>query len=73
MYELEQPANLNIEIYNNRGQMVRSFAMGQKEQGRYKLLWDGTDNSGSACGTGIYFIKMQAGKETFVKKAALVK
>ena len=73
MYELEQPANLNIEIYNNRGQMVRSFAMGQKEQGRYKLLWDGTDNSGYSCGTGIYFIKMQVGKETFVKKAALVK
>lgn len=73
MYELEQPANLNIEIYNNRGQMVRSFAMGQKEQGRYKLLWDGTDNSGYSCGTGMYFIKMQAGKETFVKKAALVK
>ena len=73
MYELEQPANLNIEIYNNRGQMVRSFAMGQKEQGRYKLLWDGTDNSGYSCGTGIYFIKMQVGKETFVKKAALIK
>ncbi len=73
MYELEQPANLNIEIYNNRGQLVRSFAMGQKEKGRYKLLWDGTDNSGYSCGTGMYFIKMQAGKETFVKKAALVK
>jgi len=73
MYELEQPANLNIEIYNNRGQLVRSFAMGQKEKGRYKLLWDGTDNSGYSCGTGIYFIKMQVGKETFVKKAALVK
>ena len=73
MYELEQPANLNIEIYNNRGQLVRSFAMGQKEKGRYKLLWDGTDNSGYSCGTGMYFIKMQVGKETFVKKAALVK
>jgi len=73
MYELEQPANVNIDIYNNRGQIVRSFAIGQKEKGSHKLLWDGTDNSGSACGTGIYFIKMQAGKETFVKKAALVK
>ena len=73
MYELEQPANLNIEIYNNRGQLVRSFAMGQKEKGRYKFQWDGTDNSGHSCGTGIYFIKMQAGKETFVKKAALIK
>ena len=73
MYELEQPANVNIEIYNNRGQIVRSFAIGQKEKGRYKLLWDGTDNSGSVCGTGIYFIKMQAGKESFIKKAALIK
>jgi len=73
MYELEQPANVNIEIFNNRGQIVRSFNFGQQEKNRYKLLWDGTDNSGSACGTGIYFIKMKAGKETFVKKAALVK
>ncbi|MGB3939840.1 MAG: FlgD immunoglobulin-like domain containing protein, partial [Candidatus Cloacimonas acidaminovorans] len=73
MYELEQPANLNIEIYNNRGQIVRSFELGQKEEGRFKLEWDGTDNSGYSCGTGIYFIKMQVGKETFVKKAALVK
>jgi len=73
MYELEQPANLNIEIYNNRGQIVRSFELGQKEKGRFKLEWDGTDNSGNTCGTGIYFIKMQAGKESFVKKAALVK
>jgi hypothetical protein len=73
MYELEQPANVNIEIFNNRGQIVRSFNFGQQEKNRYKLLWDGTDNSGSACGTGIYFIKMKAGKETFVKKAALIK
>ena len=73
MYELDQPANVNIEIYNNRGQIVRSFNLGQQEKNRYKLLWDGTDNSGSACGTGIYFIKMQAGKETFLKKAALIK
>ena len=73
MYELDQPANVNIDIYNNRGQIVRSFAIGQKEKGSHKLLWDGTDNSGSACGTGIHFVKMQAGKETFVKKAALVK
>ena len=73
MYELDQPANVNIEIYNNRGQIVRSFNLGQQEKNRYKLLWDGTDNSGSACGTGIYFVKMQAGKETFVKKAALIK
>ena len=73
MYELEQPANVNIDIYNNRGQIVRSFAIGQKEKGSHKLLWDGTDNSGSACGTGIYFIKMQAGKESFIKKAALIK
>jgi len=73
MYELEQPANLNIEIYNNRGQIVRSFELGLKEEGRFKLEWDGTDNFGNTCGTGIYFIKMQAGKESFVKKAALVK
>jgi hypothetical protein len=73
MYELNQPANVRIDVINNRGQIVRSFELGQKEKGRFKLEWDGTDNSGNTCGTGIYFIKMQAGKEMFIIKAALVK
>jgi hypothetical protein len=72
-YEISMPAEVKIEVYNNRGQLVRSFALGYKEQGSYKLTWEGKDNNGCLCSSGIYYIRMQAGKEIYTKKAVLLK
>ena len=72
-YELSKTAEVKIEIYNIRGQLVRSYALGKKERGRYKLLWEGDDNNRHSCGTGMYFIRMQADKENFIKKVTLLK
>ena len=72
-YEISMPADVKIEVYNNRGQLVRNFILGYKEQGSYKLTWEGEDNNGCLCSTGIYYIRMQAGKEIYIKKAVLLK
>ncbi len=72
-YEISKPADVKIEVYNNRGQLVRSFAFGYKKQGSYKLTWEGEDNNGCLCSSGIYYIRMQAGKENYIKKAVLLK
>ncbi len=72
-YEISMPADVKIEVYNNRGQLVRNFILGYKEQGNYKLTWEGEDNNGCLCSTGIYYIRMQAGKEIYTKKAVLLK
>jgi len=52
---------------------VRNFILGYKKQGSYKLTWEGEDNNGCLCSTGIYYIRMQAGKEIYIKKAVLLK
>ncbi len=72
-YEISMPADVIIEVYNNRGQLVRNFILGYKEQGSYKLTWEGEDNNGCLCSTGIYYIRMQAGKKIYIKKAVLLK
>jgi len=72
-YEISMPADVKIEVYNNRGQLVRNFILGYKKQGSYKLTWEGEDNNGCLCSTGIYYIRMQAGKEIYIKKAVLLK
>jgi len=72
-YEISMPADVKIEVYNNRGQLVRNFILGYKEQGSYKLTWEGEDNNGCLCSTGIYYIRMQARKEIYIKKAVLLK
>ncbi|HOD60091.1 MAG TPA: SBBP repeat-containing protein [Candidatus Cloacimonas acidaminovorans] len=72
-YTISKPAEVNFAIYNPKGQLIRSFNLGRKDAGNYRLVWDGTDNKNQFCGTGVYYIRMQAGKESFIKKAALLK
>jgi hypothetical protein len=72
-YTISKPAEVNFAIYNPKGQLIRSFNLGRKDTGNYRLVWDGTDNNNQLCGTGVYYIRMQAGKESFIKKAALIK
>jgi hypothetical protein len=72
-FALAEDQMVEVNIYNNRGQRVRSFALGQKSAGNHTLIWDGRDDNGKAVTTGIYFIRMSAGGESFHKKAVLMK
>jgi len=72
-YALTKDAQVNMVIYNARGQIIRSVNEGFKTVGTHPLIWDGKDNSGRNCSTGVYFFKMQAGNVTSIKKAVLMK
>jgi hypothetical protein len=72
-YSLVDAAPVSIKIYNSRGQMVRSFEEGLQNAGSYNLIWNGEDNSGRSLPTGVYYIRMQAGQQSFNKKAVLMK
>ncbi|MCB5270451.1 MAG: T9SS type A sorting domain-containing protein [Candidatus Cloacimonetes bacterium] len=72
-YALVDAAPVSIRIYNSRGQLVRSFEEGLQNAGNYNLAWNGDDNSGRSLATGVYYIRMQAGNQSFNKKAVLMK
>lgn len=72
-YQLAKAGNVDIRIYNNRGQLVRSYPMGMKDAGYHSVTWDGLAEDGSECGTGIYFIRMQTGDKSYGSKAVMIK
>lgn len=72
-FSLKESATVNIEIYNTRGQLVRRIPIGDKAAGHYQTEWDGRDDLGRACSTGVYHIRMTAGTESFFRKAVLMK
>lgn len=72
-YSLAKAETVDFVIYNNRGQIVRSFNEGNKGIGNHSLRWNGEDQYGRSCSTGIYYIKMTAGKDSFIRKAVLMK
>ncbi|MDY0151749.1 MAG: FlgD immunoglobulin-like domain containing protein [Candidatus Cloacimonas sp.] len=72
-YGLAKQGEVNFAIYNTRGQLVRSFSEGTKAAGNYKTYWNGTDNNGRICSTGVYYIRMISGQDSFMRKAVLMK
>ena len=72
-YTLESRSEVKINIYNTRGQVVKTFELGTQDKGYHRITWDGRDNDGSLCGNGIYYLVMKAGNSSFQQKAVLMK
>ncbi|MEW5700677.1 MAG: VWA domain-containing protein [Candidatus Zixiibacteriota bacterium] len=71
-FDLKDEADWTLAIYNVLGQQVREFN-GHEPAGRVAVTWDGTDRSGHAAASGIYFYRLHAASFTATKKMMLVK
>ena len=66
------PVQLNI--YNIRGEMVRSLINGNLAADEYVLSWDARDSGGQSLASGQYFARLRIGAELMqVRKLSLVK
>lgn len=72
-YSLKEPSELAFDIYNLKGQKVRSIKLGTKYTGTGSFTWDTKDDKGLDCPAGVYLVRMQAGKRTIISKNILVR
>lgn len=63
-FSLASPQNVNIEIYNIRGQLVKVLHDGfvGDVNTKHQLVWHGDDANNNKVASGIYYSKMTAGK-----------
>ena len=73
VYQTAKAGPVSIDIYNIKGQLVRSLSSNQKSAGRHEINWDAKDVSGRDVAPGIYIYKMSGpeGKES--RKMLLIK
>jgi hypothetical protein len=64
---------VTLEIYNIKGQKVKTLYSGIAEEGKHSILWDGKDTNEKSVGTGIYFYKLKTGKKEISRKMLLLK
>ena len=63
-----------LNIYNIRGEMVRSLPNDRLESGEHIMHWDGHDFAGQKVSSGTYFARLRIGSEVMqVRKLMLVK
>jgi len=72
-YALNEPGNIYLEVYNIRGQKVRTLVSEFKEIGYHSVIWDGNDSNGNQIGSGIYFYQLKADDFQKVRKMILIK
>lgn len=65
---LKQPGKTHLEIFNIRGQKLRSIYNGILPAGNRQLSWDGTDAQGKQLPKGIYLCRITIDDRSMVKK-----
>lgn len=68
-----EPGEYRVSIYNLKGQVVRSFRHTIDARGDFACTWDGTDDSGNLCASGIYYIRVQSGARISTAKVLHLK
>ncbi len=72
-YSLKEEATVTLEIYNIKGQLVRSLVDEAVNAGPQEAIWNGMDDNNSRVTSGVYFYKLKAGDYTSTKKMILLK
>ena len=57
-YELAAAGEVELKVFDVRGQLVRRFAVGRREAGSYSLSWDGADEAGRPVASGVYNVQL---------------
>lgn len=72
-YSLPEDTDVKLEVYNVRGQLVKTLVDGYQQAGERQAVWNGTDESGREVGSGVYFYKLATETQQDVRRMVLVK
>lgn len=72
-YTLPAMSTVGLKIYDILGREVWSYYEEEKPAGIYKILWNGKNNFGNSVSSGIYILRLFAGKHSKSYKMMLMK
>jgi hypothetical protein len=73
-FSLPKESNVELSVYNIKGQKVKTLVKGEFESGKHSVIWYGKDNNKKICSSGVYFYQLKVnGKSKAIKKCLLLK
>ena len=73
IFNLPEEGNIKLEIYNIKGQKVKTLLDCYMSPGHSEMIWNGKDDNGKPVGSGVYFYKLLTPSKSYVKKCMLLK
>ena len=77
-YNLAEPADVQLTIYDVKGELVRRLDLGYQQPGYYinrakAAYWDGRNEVGERVASGLYFYTLAAGDFSATRKTVILK
>jgi choline dehydrogenase-like flavoprotein len=72
-YDLPERSHVRLDIFNVKGELIRTLLDSDMPAGSRSVTWKGTDNSGRAVVSGIYFYRFRAADFTRSRKMILLR
>jgi hypothetical protein len=73
-YGLSKSENVQVLVYNIKGQKVRTLINGRREAGYHnEISWNGRDDNGKVCKSGMYYLMMITDNYNVTKKLSIIK
>jgi len=72
-FNMNYTSNVKIDIYNIKGQKVKTLVNELFEKGNHIVLWNGTNNENTPVSSGLYFYKISTVDHSSTHKMLLLK
>jgi alpha-N-arabinofuranosidase len=72
-YDLAQSSDIEVNIYDNLGQLIRTYKCGLQNSGSHSTVWNGKNQRGDIVPAGIYFYQVNNGQSLLTKKMVFLK
>jgi len=72
-FSMSRDADVDLAVYNVRGQRVATLAQGNMPAGNHSVQWNGADEYGRSVASGVYLCRLTVGNTTQFRKMVLTK
>ncbi len=72
-FALDKPGRVKLEIFNIKGEKVKTLLNDHLEAAHHSIIWNGQDDRGRTVGSGVFFYRMVTRDFTDVRKMIMIK
>ncbi len=72
-FTIPTASDAELSIFDLLGRKIKTVISDGLEAGAHEFVWDGSDNSGNAVASGVYFYSLKYGENSITKRMVMLK
>ncbi|WP_457565449.1 glycoside hydrolase family 9 protein [Caldithrix abyssi] len=73
VFKLKERSPVTLEVFDMRGEKVRTLLSDVRGPGYYRIIWDGKNGAGQVVSTGLYLYRLKTDRRVIVKKIVFIR